>query len=120
MDKKVVGEKIVEDIINRYILSDEFKMDAMHYVYKRIFDEYNSLMAKCGYYFELNAFNGEGSLKPDVAEKFQTEMGTYSNERKMFRQIFERVFGYSPEYNETIPIESNIIFGKDKKQVLHG
>lgn len=120
MDKKIVGEKIVEDIINRYILSDEFKMDAMHYVYKRIFDEYNSLMANCGHYFEFNAFDETGMVKPEVAEKFQVEMGEYSNERKMFRQIFERVFGYSPEYNDTIPIETNILLRKDKKQTLHG
>ena len=120
MDKKSIGEKIVEDIINRYILSDEFKMDAMHYVYKRIFDEYNNLMANCGHYFEFNAFDEGVIVKPEVADKFQAEMVEYSNERKMFRQIFERVFGYSPEYNDTIPIETNIILGKDKKQTLHG
>lgn len=120
MDKKSIGEKIVEDIINRYILSDDFKMDAMHYVYKKIFDEYNSLMAECGHYFEFNAFNEAGIIKPEVAEKFQAEMGEYSNECKMFRQIFERVFGYSPEYNDTIPIETNILLGNDKKQTLHG
>ena len=120
MNKKEVGEKIVEDIINRYILSNEFKMDALYYIYKRIFDEYNNLMAECGHYFEFNAFDEAGIVKPEVADKFQAEMEEYSNERKMFRQIFERVFGYSPEYNDTISIVTNILLGKDKKQTLHG
>lgn len=120
MDKKVVGEKIVEDIINRYILSDEFKMDAMHYVYKRIFDEYNSLIAECGHYFEHNGFNEFDSVKPEVAKKFQDDMEPLISEREMFRKIFERVFGYSPEYNDTIPIETNILLGKDKKHTLNG
>ena len=120
MNKKEVGEKIVEDIINRYILSNEFKMDALYYIYKRIFDEYNNQMAECGHYFEFNAFDEAGIVKPEVADKFQAEMEEYSNERKMFRQIFERVFGYSPEYNDTISIVTNILLGKDKKQTLHG
>lgn len=119
MDKKEVGEKIVEDIINRYILSDEFKMDAMHYIYKRIFDEYNSLIAGTVACFDVDGFNESGIVRPEVVEKFQAKMGMYTNERKMFRQIFERVFGYSPEYDNVIPLESNIILGKDKKQTLH-
>lgn len=112
MDKKTVGENIVNDIINSYILSDDFKVDAVHYVYKRIFDEYNSRIADCGHYFEFNAFDEGGILKPEVAKEFQDKMEVLTNERNMFRQIFDKVFNYSPDYNETVPLEFNIIMGK--------
>lgn len=32
MDRKIVGENIVTSIINSYIVSDDFKRDAVHYL----------------------------------------------------------------------------------------
>jgi hypothetical protein len=112
MDKKTVGEKIVQDVINRYILSDDFEKDAIRYVYKKISDEYNSLIAECGHYFEHNGFDEFDIVKPEVAKKFQDDMEPLISEREIFRKIFDRVFKYSPDYKDTESIDIDIMMGK--------
>ena len=118
LDLDTYGRHIVEDIINRYILSDEFEQDAIHHVYKMLFDKYNAKIADCGNYFEFNAFDGGGRLKPEVAEKFQTDMERLTKERDMFRKIFGECFGYNPEYKDTISIMHNLTVGKDKNKTV--
>ena len=101
MDKKAIGEQFVTNVINAYILSEDFDQDAMHHVYKRIYDEYNSRMAQLGYDISNNRIS---------VEDFQQQMKVYASELEYFKKIFETVFDYAPDYPDAI----NIRFNKSK------
>ena len=101
MDKKAIGEQFVTNVINAYILSEDFDKDAMHHVYKRIYDEYNSRMAQLGVDVSKN-LNSIGD--------FQKQMEVYTTELEYFKKIFGTVFDYAPEYQNAI----NVIFNAAK------
>ena len=89
MDKKKIGESIVESILAEYKLSNEFTEDCVHYVYKKIFDEYNSAIANVGFdYWDQKIGTDE----------FMAKMEVLRNELQAMRGVFEKVFKYSPEY----------------------
>jgi hypothetical protein len=101
MDKKAIGEQFVTNVINAYILSEDFDQDAMHHVYKRIYDEYNSRIAQLGY----DITNGRICV-----EDFQKQMKEYFDSLNHFKKIFETVFDYAPEYTDAV----NVIFNAAK------
>ena len=101
MDKKAIGEQFVTNVINAYILSEDFDQDAMHHVYKRIYDEYNSRIAQLGVDISKNLTS---------IEDFQKQMEIYATELEYFKKIFGTVFNYAPDYPDAI----NIRFNKSK------
>ena len=101
MDKKAIGEQFVTNVINAYILSEDFDQDAMHHVYKRIYDEYNSRMAQLGVDISKNLTS---------IEDFQKQMKEYFDSLNHFKKIFETVFDYAPEYTAAV----NVIFDAAK------
>lgn len=54
MNRKEYGEKIVNEIINDYKLSNDFRDDAIDYVYKEIFNKLNEICAQVGHDFMYN------------------------------------------------------------------
>ena len=100
MDKKLLGETIVDNIISRYRMSEDFKRDAMHYIYKEVYDYYNAEMADCGGYFKSTSFDEDGTLKSDVASEFVATFGHLLDELKSFMKSYQKVFQYSPKYED--------------------
>ena len=62
MNRKEYGEKIVNEIINDYKLSNDFRDDAVDYVYKEIFNKLNEICAQVGHDFMYNHTIDEGEF----------------------------------------------------------
>lgn len=95
MDIKKLGEHIVNEILNTYLQSDDFSKDALHYAYKKVYDEYNSIIAQIGYDILHNRIS---------QEEFMNKMEEYTNELNTFRKAFDRIFKYSPDYENIVGI----------------
>ena len=95
MDKKNLGEHIVNEILNTYLWSVDFSKDALHYIYKKVYDEYNSIITQTGHDMFHNRIS---------QEEFINKMEEYTNELNTFRKAFDRIFKYSPEYENIVSV----------------
>ena len=95
MDKKNLGEHIVNENLNTYLWSVDFSKDALHYIYKKVYDEYNSIIAQTGHDMFHNRIS---------QEEFINKMEEYTNELNTFRKAFDRIFKYSPEYENIVSV----------------
>lgn len=100
MNRKLLGETIVDNIIDSYRGSEDFKRDALRYIYKEVYDYYNAKMADCGEYFKESSFEEDGTLKPYVASEFVKTFGSLSDELRTFIKSYQKVFQYSPKYED--------------------
>lgn len=96
MDRKIIGENIVTSIINSYIVSDDFKRDAVHYVYKEIYNEINARRAEIG----ASCMKDDGTFDFDKKDEFINNMEMETLKLEKMREVFQDTFNYSPDWKD--------------------
>lgn len=111
MDRKVVGENILTSIINTYIISDEFKRDAVHYVYKTIYNEINARIAEIG----LSCTKDDGTFDLDKKDEFMNNMERETSKLEKMKEIFQDTFNYRPDWKDARDPVKEIFLSNEKR-----
>jgi len=111
MDRKVVGENIVTSIINSYIVSDDFKRDAVHYVYKTIYNEINARIAGIG----TSCTKDDGTFDLDKKDEFIDKMERETLKLEKMKEVFQDTFNYSPDWEDARDPVKEIFLPNEKR-----
>lgn len=121
MDRKKYGEIIVDQIINDYRNSKEYRQDAANYIYKWLTCILNYKTADLGNNF-VNGLNGTMTVPEENQQKFMEGMEMYNDLREKMNTLFkmlsdEGADDWAPIQNSTL-YDPSAMF-KDNKKVYN-
>ena len=114
-EKEKMAERLITEVVNSYITSDDFEKDAIHFVYKHIMCKIADNICEIGSKFELKAFDDSGRMKIEEGDKFQKSMAKLTSEKKTIMKIFKDSFGYAPEDYKDFIDPQMVAIGLQKK-----
>jgi hypothetical protein len=121
MDRKKYGEIIVDQIINDYRNSKEYRQDAANYIYKWLTCILNYKTADLGNNF-VNGLNGTMTVPEENQQKFMEGMEMYNDLREKMNTLFkmlsdEGADDWAPIQDSTLCDPSTMF--KDNKKVYN-
>lgn len=91
MDRQKYGEMMVNQIIEDYKLSDDFKRDAVEYVYRKIMEHTNFSEAHTADILTTSNFSEE------ARNEFMNSMAKFKGLKNSLNTLFNDTFEYIPE-----------------------
>lgn len=121
MDRKKYGEIIVNQIINDYRNSKEYRQDAANYIYRWLTCILNYKTADLGNCF-VNGLNDTMKVPEENQQKFMDGMEMYNDLREKMNTLFKMLFDESADDWAPLPdstlCDPSVMF-KDNKKVYN-